>query len=461
MVAISHIINNGLLLTSQSVFQDVATPHQAATEQYNLVKYLAGAGPYIQHPGFGISKDVPEQCTVEQVHLLSRHGERYPSKGKGKQFEELYAKFKGYDKPFVGELAFLNDYEYFVSDKEYYEKETSPKNSQGLYAGTSDAFNHGTTFRSRYSELFEQSSEPLTLFTSNSGRCHVTARYFARGLFGDEYSDDTADFAVIAEEDKFGANSLTPVVSCQNFHYSASKDFVGAYNTDFLSATSARITEGNDFNLTEKETSRLVEWCAYEINVRGYSPFCNLFTNDEFVKLSYGSDLSYYYGNGPGNNLTGTIGAPYLQATLDYLKEDNPPQKFVLAFTHDTNIEHFHAALGLLAPEDPLPNDHIPFPVPYAHTQIVPMGARLYTEKYKCGGESYVRFLVNDAVVPLQHCQDGPGFSCKLSDYEAYVQSRLEGKDYASQCGAENVPEKVTFLWDYKTQNYSAPDIDS
>lgn len=460
MVAISPLINNGLLLTTQLVFQDVATPNQASTEQYNLIKYLGGAGPYIQHPGYGISTSIPDQCTVEQVHLLSRHGERFPSKGKGQLFEELYGRIKNHRETFVGELAFLNDYEYFVTNKDYYEKETSPQNSQGLYAGTSDAYNHGADFRARYSDLFDKSLEPLTVFTSNSGRCHATARYFARGLFGDDYGDETAKFAVIAEERKFGANSLTPNVACKDWRKDVDHSYRN-FNTDFWNAAIERITKGNNFKLSKGDLNTFVDWCAYEINVRGYSPFCNLFTNDELVKSSYRLDISYYYNNGPGNKLTETIGAPYLNATLAYLKEENPPQKFVLSFTHDTNMENFHSALGLLAPDEPLPYDHIPFPIPYAHTLIVPMGARLYTEKLKCGDDIYIRFLVNDAVIPVKHCQDGPGFSCKLSDYEDYVNTRLEGKDYASQCQAEDVPDQVTFLWDYATKNYSAPDIDS
>lgn len=460
MVAISQIINNGLLLSSQLVFKDVATPNQAATEQYNLVKYLGGSGPYLQHPGYGISTEIPKQCKIEQVHMILRHGERFPVKGQGEIYEAIYSKFKNHTKPFTGELAFLNDYEYFVTDKDYYEKETTPFNSHGPYAGTSTAMNHGMTFRNRYQELFED-AEPLTVFTANSGRCHVTAEYFARGAFGEDYNDENVKWAILAEEEEFGANSLTPNVACKNFEMFENWDTVEEFDTSFLSEARKRITKGNSGLLTDSDVGQLIQWCAYEINVRGYSPFCNLFTQDELVKNSYYSDLGFYYVNGPGHNLTATIGAPYLKATLDYLKEDKPPQKIVLAFTHDTNIEHFHSALGLFEPEDDLPTDHIPFPVPYAHTEIMPMGSRMYIEKYSCGNETYIRHVVNDAVIPLKHCQDGPGFSCKLSDYDDYVTSRLEGKDYAKQCGASDVPDEVTFLWDYEKKNYTAPDIDA
>ena len=59
--------------------------------------------------------------------MYSRHGERYPSKSNGKSLEAIYAKFENYKGTFKGDLAFLNDYTYFVTDKNNYEKETSPK----------------------------------------------------------------------------------------------------------------------------------------------------------------------------------------------------------------------------------------------------------------------------------------------------------------------------------------------
>lgn len=461
MVALSKLINNGLLLAGQLIYGDLASPQQASAEQYNILHFLGGSAPYVQHPGFGITTDIPNQCTLEQVHLISRHGERYPSKGMGKQLEALMAKFKEYNETYTGELTFLNDYTYFVSDKAYYEKETTPWNSDGTYAGVSTATRHGMAFRSKYKSLFNASDENLLVFTSNSGRCHVTAENFARGFMGTEYSDSSVDFYVITEDDDMGANSLTPRSGCTAFDEDQNDDIVKQYNTTYLKTARERLLKGNEnLNLTTSDVLMLFSWCAYEINVRGKSPFCSLFSNEEFIKYSYSVDLSNYYAHGPGNNLSATIVAPYLNATLQFLKEEEPLFKVLLAFTHDTDIEILHAGLGLLEPESPLPTDHIPFPNPYVHSQIVPQGARLVTEKYSCNGESYVRYIVNDAVYPIKSCQSGPGFSCKLSDFESYINSRIEGKDYQSQCKTKYTGD-VTFLWDYKTANYTAADIHS
>ncbi|KAM9923913.1 hypothetical protein OXX80_011380, partial [Metschnikowia pulcherrima] len=96
MVAISKLVNNGLLLVGQQFYRDLATPEQASVESYNVVRYLGGSGPYVQHPGFGISTDIPDKCTLEQVHLMSRHGERFPSSSAGKRFESIMKKVNAY-----------------------------------------------------------------------------------------------------------------------------------------------------------------------------------------------------------------------------------------------------------------------------------------------------------------------------------------------------------------------------
>ena len=128
MVAVSKLVNGGLLLAGQSVFQDVATPQQASVQSYNILNFLGGSAPYIQRQGYGISTDIPQGCKLEQVQLLSRHGERYPTTNKGKAFEAIYKKLESYNETFKGDLAFLNDgYTYFVKDKFWYDKETSPK----------------------------------------------------------------------------------------------------------------------------------------------------------------------------------------------------------------------------------------------------------------------------------------------------------------------------------------------
>ena len=53
MVSVSKLLNNGLLLTGQSVFQDVATPQQASVQQYNIVNFLGGSALIFKETDMG------------------------------------------------------------------------------------------------------------------------------------------------------------------------------------------------------------------------------------------------------------------------------------------------------------------------------------------------------------------------------------------------------------------------
>lgn len=170
MVAFSNLINNGLLVAGQLIFGDLYTPQQASTEQYSIINFLGGPAPYIQHPGFGLSTDILAQCTIEQVHLLHKHGERFPTKNSEKRLEKVVQKFTDYNETFVGELAFLNDYTFFFTDLDNYEKETSPYNSEGTYAGITSNEKNGVQFRAKYKAHFNESSFVLNVFSTNSGR---------------------------------------------------------------------------------------------------------------------------------------------------------------------------------------------------------------------------------------------------------------------------------------------------
>lgn len=291
MVGLSQLLNAGFILGGQSVFQNVAAPHQASIEQYNIVKYLGGSGPYIQNSGYGISTEIPEKCTIEQVQMISRHGERFPSKGDGKYFSSVMEVFEKYNGKFRGDLSFLNNYQYFVTNPDYYEKETTPQNSKGPYSGTTNLLRHGAYFRKRYQSLFDQ-KERLVVFTSNSGRCYQSGEYFARGFLGDDYSNDNVEFVVVDEDKKMGGNSLTPRYACKTLNQDLHKDLISQYDKTYLDDILSRwLVDNPGLEISTDQVSSLFLWCAFEINVRGYSPFCDLFTKDEFIRSGYRNDI--------------------------------------------------------------------------------------------------------------------------------------------------------------------------
>lgn len=117
------------------------------------------------------------------------------------------------------------------------------------------------------------------------------------------------------------------------------------------------------------------------------------------------------------------------------------------------------AALGLDVPASPLPNNSIPFPNPYNSADMVPMGGHLVLERLTCNATAlssagtYVRAVVNEAVVPWPTCNNGPGFSCPLSNFSAIVG---KAPNFVETCGVAKakLPEYLDFWWNYNTTTH-------
>ncbi|CAI4723601.1 AKH_1a_G0042860.mRNA.1.CDS.1 [Saccharomyces cerevisiae] len=435
--------------------------------QKDIFRFLDGAAPYFTFPdNTSISRSVPETCKLSQVHLMSRHGERYTTTNIGNDILSTWYKISNYTEKLNGSLAFLNSpYEFFL-DSANFEEETTTDNTLNPwnpFLGQSTGFKSGLEFYENYGELLGNQSN-FTAFTSTSKRCHDTAVNFIKAI-GDEYD---FNLQIISEDKSFGANSLTPSQACANKNSSEHNDIIDSYTTQYLKDISSRLNEENKgLNITEDDTTALFSWCAFENNARGYSDMCDIFTQDELITYSYFRDLSSYYTHFVGNSWSKAIGSPLFDATLKLLTTDDADlsQKIWLSFTHDDNIIEYLAAVGLFDNGVALSAENVPFVNQVYHKSwIVPQGARIYTEKFDCTSSngtttSYVRYVVNDVVIPLETCNSGPGFSCELNDFVKYSEDRLKDVDYIEDCGVKKVSNntELTFFWDFPTKNYSAP----
>ncbi|CUM64911.1 uncharacterized protein PRCAT00002529001 [Priceomyces carsonii] len=455
MVSVSRLAAS-ILLAEPTTYQDIILPGQASVEQYSILRYMGGSGPYVQHPGYGIPNQIPEECQIQQVQVFARHGERYPSASKGEDFEGLLKKFKSYSEPFKGPLYFLNEYEYFVKRKKDYEMLTTPSNSRSQYNGYADAIRHGIFFRQKYGSLYDENFV-LPLFTTNNMRVYETSQGFIEGFLSDEHSTEKFKNIILSEDSQMGANSLTPASACSTWSDDYANEIVSRYSSKYLESIKKRLLKDNKgLNLSTDDVYTLFDWCAYEMNVKGISQFCSLFSQDELVKYEYSQDLYGFYSDGTGNKVIKPIGSVLFNASRQLLNEDTE-NKIWLSFFHDTDLENYLAAIGLFDTGKNLTLKYIDFDRKYTKSTLVPMGARLYVEKLNCSGKNYVRYILNDAVIPIPGCSNGPGFSCELNDFNNYFFKRLEGVDYKEQCNIGNASDHLTFYWDYMTKDYSAP----
>lgn len=290
--------------------------------QEDIFPYLGGAGPYFSFPGdYGIPVDIPAQCELSQIQLLARHGERYPTKSRGKKLLKLWKTFDQYSKKFNGSLSFLNDgYEFFLKDPSNLEMETTLENSVNAinpYTGEMDAKLHAQQFLAQYKEFLEDNNE-FAVFAASSQRVHDTARYFIDSL-GTSFN---ISLQVVSEEPSAGANTLSAGYSCPAWNSEEHEDIINSYSTEYLDDIAARLSQENKgLNLTQSDALLLFSWCAYELNARGYSEICNVFTKEDLLRYSYQDDLTAYYQDGPGYPMIQAVGANYFNASLKLMKE--------------------------------------------------------------------------------------------------------------------------------------------
>jgi acid phosphatase len=201
------------------------------------------------------------------------------------------------------------------------------------------------------------------------------------------------------------------------------------------------------FNFTADDIVGMQQLCGYETVIRGSSPFCSL---NEWLAFEYMNDIQYHYNTGYGNDISGVLGFPWVNATAKTLLSNSSDQDIYVSFTHRELPPTVIVALGLFnnsafsGANDvnatmPLKSQN--FNRVWKSSAILPFLTNIAVEKMSCdsygfeAGE-YVRVLVNQSPQQLPGCSDGPGESC--SNFGEWVQSRGEMfGGYTEECKPE------------------------
>lgn len=418
---------------------------QEALDQYNVLRFLGTAAPYVANPGYGIDREPPSQCKVTQANLIARHGERYPTTKRGKKMIESLASIRNSSAEDIdGPLAFLTDYEFRGLDEEQFDKESS----SGPYSGLLELYKLGSLVRERYYDLYQE-GDAINIYAASSERVVASAKKFTEGFLGENYNESFVK--VIDEDDEsLGANSLTPVASCNNYHKKQNDDTIDSLSDSYLSDIADRLNkESPGINVTADVVDTLMYYCGYDLNVDGSSEICDIFTTTEFQSYSYTKDVEYYYQKGPGNNMSSIIGSVYINAVIELLKSSDEEHNLTLSFAHDSDLCYIISNLGLF--DGDLSVEYHDFNHLWKVSDIAPMAARLIIERLECEGhdDDYMRIVLNDAVIPIPGNSDGPGFSLSVDNFEKYISERLDGHSYGEDCGLDSgVPTNLTFFWD-------------
>ncbi|KAI0715319.1 phosphoglycerate mutase-like protein [Earliella scabrosa] len=431
---------------------------------FNPVRYWGNLSPWWSVGGdWGLpdaSAIVPTGCELTQVHILHRHGARYPTSGStSSEFAaKIHAAATSTGFKASGPLAFLNTWTYKLGAELL-----TP-------FGREQLFDLGIAFRVKYGHLLQGFTHLPVFRTISEARMVDSALHFAAGFFGVQQYQ-TSYRQLIALEDGDFYNSLAPWAACPNSNNEiadlgaeASRNWTQIY----LKNTVPRLQKHlQGVELDVSSVFAMQSLCAYETVALGYSRFCDLFTEEEWKGYEYAIDLEFWYGNGPGNPVSAALGIGYVQELVarltqtpidDFstainrtLDENNVTfplnQPIYVDATHDTALTTVLVALNFttMAANGPLPVTHIPKKQTYIGSHITPFATNLVAQVMSCAAstkphkDSFVRFLLNDGVVPLtgiSHCTANKNGLCRMDNFLRGMKERIAEVDFQYDCFA-------------------------
>ena len=422
--------------------------------QFNVLQHLSAISPYFESNANTLSPDPPHGCDVSKAAYLVRHGSIYANAYDYSHTIQPFLKHlenlrKSVNFSQVESLAFLSRWTSPITDS----KEQVGKLTK---AGGLEAFHLGTQLAVRYSHLIStNTTATLKVWCSDSNRTRESATLLSLAMHGGQ--DTVGPIISISESAKRGANILTPKEACPRFKASWGSKQASAWLTTYSAPIIARLsTDELHFNFSANDVLAMQELCGYETVIRGSSPFCDLFTPDEWLALEYYFDIKYYYELSYGNDLSPSLGMPWVVASSELLNRTTATdQNLYISIAHREMPPFILTSLGLYNDSSfgGAANTNATFPLDeinhhrlWKSGEFVPFLGRVALERLDCTSAakngSFVRVLVNSAPKPLPGCASGPGSSCPLKQYMAYIDAR-NGMfdDFSKAC---HIPQRNT-----------------
>lgn len=429
--------------------------------KFNVLQHLTAIAPYFESTDNERSPDPPPGCTVDKAVYLVRHGSIYANDYDYENtiypfLQRLQNSSKPVDFSRSTDLAFLGRWTSPITNSnEQLEKLTK--------SGSLEAFNLGTQLAYRYPNLMSGNKNvSWKIWASASNRTKQSASALIAGLYGEEGTIDS--IVAISEAKDQEANTLTPTKTCAHFNISAGSEQAETWLKHYAVPIIARFNaENSGFQFSPNDVLAMQELCGYETVIRGSSPFCRVFTAEEWLSFEYYFDIKYYYSFGYGNNLSPSLGMPWVVATSDLLNATTATyQDLYISVVHREMLPFVLTALGVyndskdadgthVNPTFPL--DQINYQRAWKSSKFVPFLGHIALERLQCTSMvhtgKFVRILVNSAPQSLPRCTQGPGASCPLAQYMDYITRQDESfENFSNACkmNSQSTTNVLTFF---------------
>ncbi|PNP42233.1 hypothetical protein TGAMA5MH_05915 [Trichoderma gamsii] len=408
---------------------------------FDITKYWGNLSPWysVSSADYDLpdaSPLIPDGCNIVQLHLLYRHGARYPTSG--------------------------------AAPATFAQKVQNATQAGGF----NQNFNLGVAYRQLYGNLLNNftASGTIPVFrTESQDRMVKTAENFAAGFFGVPEYLDQVNIEILVENPGVN-NSGAPYEVCTNSNVASPGSIGSTVATEFaenaFNSTIARLqSQIYGLNLTAPDAVAMLQLCSYETHALGFSAFCNLFTEEDFINYEYYYDLVIILlqqwprissCRRAGQRLSPGIRRP-LHAFVShhelspYLPYDNSTTYFPLNqsiyadATHEVVVLDTLTAFNLTAlfkgPALSLSGNQKRNS--FVASKIVPFATHFTTQILECPAYKptrQIRFLVNDAVVPIADsyhgCPENSDGLCSFDHVVSVLQKRIDEIDFNYDCFA-------------------------
>ncbi|OTA62382.1 phosphoglycerate mutase-like protein [Hypoxylon sp. EC38] len=440
-------------------------PHgqDTTSDEFDITKYWGNLSPWysLSSADYGLpdaSPLAPEGCSVTQVHLLYRHGARYPTSGAAPaQFAEKIANATKQGLEVRGDLAFLSDWTYKLGGELL-----TP-------FGRSQEFLLGIQHRQLYGHLLNNFTEAGTIpvfRTESQDRMVKTTQNFAAGFFGVPEYLDQVSIEILVEAPGVN-NSGAPYEICTNSNVDSRGGIGNAMASKFaknvFNATIERLnSQVSGLKFTTTDILAMLQLCSYETNALGYSAFCRLFSQEDFLNYEYFYDIAFYYNNGPGSPVSAAQGKGYLQEFVARFTGEYPEAWSALNQTFDNSSTYFPLNQSIYADAthevvvlDTLTAFNLtalfngpPLSVTenqgensFVASKLVPFATHFTVQVLECSAyqpTKQIRFLVNDAVIPVADsypgCPADQHGLCSFDNVVSVLKDRIDEIDFDYDC---------------------------
>ncbi|KAG1741993.1 phosphoglycerate mutase-like protein [Suillus lakei] len=441
---------------------------KSKTKDFDIFRSWGSLSPWysIQRGRFGVDSgpEAPDTCSITGVHLLHRHGARYPAdytRGTGPGGFASKLNLYAENVTTTGHLSFLDDWTYKLGN-------------EGLTPfGRSQLYDLGVSMRMRYGFLLKNFSETnsLPVFrTESQTRMLNSAQNFALGFFGYPLEGQYQQQIMIeAKGVPVSSTILLPLIDLAQIMMF----LIGATAANHMLMRGKQCISGilfprlqqylDGFKLDVEDVYAMQELCAFETVALGYSKFCELFTEKEWEGFDYSYDLNLWYGVAWGSPVARGEGIGYVQELISRLTQTpiethnsstNATLHNAVTFpfghslyvdaTHEVVVLNVLTALNLssFAAMGPLPTDHMPARRTFRTAELAPFATNVQFQLVlSCSSEHdpQIRVIVNDGVASLTNlkgCRDHPDGMCSIHAFVDAQKENIQSTDWDFVCNA-------------------------